>query len=51
MLLFFYYPDDEYISYLMAVDEVGFFDEIDCRDLFQGKNNRERIMVFALNEI
>lgn len=48
MLLFFYYPDDEYISYLMTVDEVIFLDEIDCRDLFKGENSRERIMVFEL---
>ena len=46
LLLFFYYPSDEYISYLMNVDELLFVDEIDCRDLFEGKNIRERIMVF-----
>ena len=27
--LFFYYPSDEYISYLMTVDELVFSDEID----------------------
>ena len=43
MLLFFYYPSDEYISYLMTVDELEFLDEIDCQDLFDGKNPRERI--------
>lgn len=32
--LLFYYPSDEYISYLMTVDEFMFEDEIDCRDLF-----------------
>lgn len=48
MLLFFYYPSDEYISYLMTVDELEFYDEIDCGDLFEGKDKRERIMVFAL---
>ena len=37
LLLFFYYPSDEYISYLMTVDELIFSDEIDCRDLFPGK--------------
>ena len=45
--LFFYYPSDEYISYLMMVDMLSFADEIDCRDLFDGENPRERIMVFA----
>lgn len=48
ILLFFYYPQDEYISYLMTVDELSFVDEIDCRDLFEGENYRERIMVFEL---
>lgn len=46
--LFFYYPSDEYISYLMAVDELMFSDEIDCRDLFDGENTRERIVIFDL---
>ena len=46
MQLFFYYPSDEYISYLMTVPELCFVDEIDCRDLFEGENIRERIVVF-----
>ena len=48
ILLFFYYPSDEYISYLMNVDEIMFVDEVDCRDLFEGENDRERILVFGL---
>ena len=47
IFLFFYYPADEYISYLMTVDELEFYDEIDCRDLFEG-DDRERIMIFRL---
>lgn len=46
ILLFFYYPSDEYISFLMTVDELTFSDEIDCSDLFQGKDSRERIIIF-----
>lgn len=48
MLLFFYYPSDEYMCYLATVDELEFYDEIDCRDLFDGNNSRERIMIFRL---
>ena len=48
LFLFFYYPSDEYISYLMTVDELVFSDEIDCRDLFPGENKRERIVVFEV---
>ena len=48
LLLFFYYPQDEYISYLMTVEELMFLDEIDCIDLFPGENPRERIVVFEL---
>ena len=48
VFLFFYYPADEYISYLMAVDELEFYDEIECDDLFQGSDPRERIMIFRL---
>ncbi len=44
--LFFYYPSDEYISYLMTVDELMFADEIDCSDLFEGNEARERIVIF-----
>lgn len=49
MFLFFYYPSDEYISYLMTVDELIFEDEIDCRDLFDGGDDRERIVVFGVS--
>ena len=48
VFLFFYYPADEYISYLMTVDELEFYDEIECDDLFAGKDPRERIMIFQL---
>ena len=46
--LFFYYPADEYISYLMTVDQLEFYDEIECDDLFAGNDPRERIMIFQL---
>lgn len=46
--LFFYYPSEEYISYLMTVDELEFYDEIECGDLFNGNDIRERIMIFTL---
>ena len=50
VFLFFYYPSDEYIAYLMTVDELEFYDEIECGDLFEGKDPRERIMIFQLLE-
>lgn len=49
ILLFFYYPSDEYVSYLMTVEEMTFSDEINCQDLFPGKNPRERILIFNFN--
>ena len=48
MFFFFYYPSDEYMAYLMTVDELDFYDEIDCGDLFEGSDPRERIMIFSL---
>ena len=48
MFLMFYYPSEEYISYLLTVDELEFYDEIDCGDLFEKKDSREQIMVFVL---
>lgn len=44
--LFFYYPDDEFISYLMMLDEWICVDEIDCMDLYEKKDIRERILIF-----
>lgn len=46
--LFFYYPSDEYLSYLITVDELMFEDEIECGDLFPGEDPRERIVIFEL---
>ena len=48
LLLFFYFPSPEYISYLMTVDELSFYDEIDCSDLFEENIDREKIMIFQL---
>ena len=48
ILLFFYYPSDEYISYLMTVPELMFADETDCGDLFPKADPRERIMIFSM---
>lgn len=48
VLLFFYYPSKEYISYLMTVDELEFYDEIACGDLFEGNDVREQIMIFRI---
>ena len=48
IFLFFYYPDDAYIAYLMTVDELEFYDEIECDDLFAGRDPRERILIFEL---
>ena len=48
ILLFFYYPSDEFMCYLMTLDELEFYEEIECGDLFDGNDSRERIMVFEL---
>ena len=47
LFLFFYYPSDEYIAYLMTVDALEFYDEAECDDLFAG-DERERIVIFWL---
>ena len=47
IFLFFYYPADDFLAYLMTVDELEFYDEIECDDLFAG-DPRERIMIFQL---
>ena len=47
LFLFFYYPSDAFLSYLMTLDELALYDEIECDDLFRG-DPRERIMIFLL---
>ena len=48
IFLFFYYPSDGYIAFLMTVEELEFYEEIECDDLFDGADPRERIMIFRL---
>ena len=48
MTLLFYYPSEEYVAYLMTKEELMFVDEIDCMDLFEGENERERILIFEI---
>ena len=48
ILLFFYYPSDEYLSLLMTEPMLQFHDEIDCQDLFDGGDPRERTLIFEL---
>lgn len=49
ILLFFYYPSVEYVGYLMTVDELEYYDEINCEDLFDGIDGREQIMIFKIS--
>ena len=48
ILLFFYYPSENYISSLMTQEQLIFYDEIDTSDLFSGDDNRERVMIFKV---
>ncbi len=48
LLLFFYFPSPEYIAWLMTMNELDFYDEIDCSDLFEENKDREKILIFRL---
>ncbi|NBH33477.1 SAM-dependent methyltransferase [Clostridiaceae bacterium] len=48
IFLFFYYPSDEYVGYMMTQDELMFVDEINCQDLFPGNDFREKILIFEI---
>lgn len=48
MKLFFYYPDDEYVAYLMSQEDLMFVDEINCQDLFNKTDEREKILIFEI---
>ena len=49
ILLCFYYPSEDYLSYLMTVNELEFSQEIPCNDLFQNSDPRERLVIFSLH--
>lgn len=51
MYLFFYYPSQEYMSYLMTVNELEYYDTIECGDLFDGMDVREQILIFQINTV
>ena len=48
MRLICYYPSEAYLAVLDGFPEIRALDDIDCGDLFNGKNARERIVVHAL---
>ena len=47
--LFFYYPKDEDVALLSMYDEIFFYDEIDCTDLYGGQDKRERVLIYELS--
>ena len=50
MRLFFYYPSGAFLSCLAGEPRLVPAEEIDCRDLFDGDNPREKISVFTVPE-
>ena len=46
--LILYYPSVEYTAFLSTLPEFEHVDTIDCGDLFNGRNDRERIEVYRL---
>ena len=48
-VLFFYFPSQEYLACLMEMEGLELHDEIDCGDLFEGNDLREKVMVFRLS--
>ena len=51
ILLMFYYPSEEYLSYLMAANELEYYCEISCEDLFANNDPREKIVIFSLQQM
>lgn len=45
-----YYPSEEYLALLEACPEASPVQTIDCRDLFGGKNLRERIIAYSIGQ-
>ena len=49
--LILYSPSDEYMTWLNLMPEVEHSETSDCGDLYKGKDERERIEVFRLQDI
>ena len=49
MLLFFYYPSEEYCGYLMTQPDLVLVEDIEVPDMFNGLKEREHILVFELS--
>ena len=48
IFLFFYYPSEEYVGYLMGQEELMFYDEINTADMFERNDSREKILIFEV---
>ena len=48
ILLFFYYPSEEYCKCLDDTGTVDFYDEINTSDLFSSEDVREKILIFQV---
>ena len=44
--LLFYYPSDEFLVRLASEPELRMMDSIDCRDLFNTSDTKERVLVY-----
>ena len=49
ILLFFYYPSEDYVSALMTQEQLMFYDEMDTSDLFPSYDNSEIILIFQVS--
>ena len=49
--LILYYPPEEYMTWLDLTPEAEHIDTIDCGDLFNGYDDRERMEIFRLRSI
>lgn len=48
MKLFFYFPLDSYLAMLMTEDMLRYTYEINCRDIFNTDDTREKIVIFEI---
>lgn len=48
MYLFFYYPTDEYLHYLLMDDDLSFVDEISTNEIYHTNSKYEAIFIFEV---
>ena len=49
IMFFFYYPSKDYEEFLVNYENIELVECIDCQDLFEDKNDREKVLIYKMS--